>query len=366
MPRYIPQLINLDWLSYSGRLVMTDIERATAPQMEQPPRYSLQEFSGTNIFKRRHILYNEGGDKIATLLTAPYSRIVHGETIFIEVANKWLYCGYDYIRDLIQQVHEHTFANLSRIDICCDFNPTSEQAHIIDSLQAGTAYIQGKREGSMFHTYHQEERVGRHAKCMSWGSPATQIKFKLYNKTLEIHPTDSMGRVWCSKPYIESAWLMNGLDPKNVWRLEVSIMNASTLDWRGKHIAFDTINDPQTLAELYYDLVSTRFVIRANEGHQNKRYDTILPFLNIPTNEHSRISKAPAHESRNRTDHVATIRALVKELDRPEVKAAPAVAIPLLDTLAQIVKTTRLDAYLAAVIGKPLEDYFNDYLNQFS
>lgn len=364
MARYYTEVINLDWLSYSGRLVMTDIERATFAQMNAPANCSIKEFPGTNIFKKRHIVYNEGGDKLATLLTYPYSRIVHGETLFIEIANKWLYVGFEPIRQFLQQCHEHTFANLSRIDICADFNPTPEQVQIIDGLQAGTAYVQGKREGSMFHTYTQQKRVGRAPKCMSWGSPATQIKFKLYNKTLEIHPTDPNGRVWCSKPYIESQWVLNGLDPRNVWRLEVSINNASTLEWRGQHLTWDTIADPATYTSLFYDLVATRFVIRANEGHENKRYDKILPFLHIPTDDHSRVHKAAPEDARKHTDHVATIRALVKELDRPEVQANARVALPLIDTLAQIVKATHLEAYLSAVVGKPLDDYFTDYLDK--
>lgn len=365
MPYFRPQIINLDWLSFSGKMPLTDIERATEPAMYSPPAHTLQHMTGTNIFKDRWLLFNEGGDKVATLLTRPHSKIIDSNTLYMEIANKWLYTGYSHIPAIMQQAHEYCYSNLSRVDICCDFNPNRQQREIIDALQAGRAYVQGKREGSMFHRYDRQKRVERVPKCMNWGQPATQIKWKLYDKTLEIHPTDSNGRTWCSKPYIETMWRENGLDPKNVWRLEVSMMTASTLEWNNRHLTWEDITTPQTLYALFYDLYSTRFVIRANEGHENKRYDKILPFLDIRGGDSQRIHKAPATEARTATDHVATIRALVRELERPETKASRAVAMPLLDALAAIASNTKLTAYLTACIDMPFDEYCTQYLDNF-
>lgn len=361
MARPIIQITNCDWVSFSCAMILTEWERTHGAIMQQPAGYKLvQQKVGTNLFKRRAILFNEMGDKVITILWQPFSSVIHPDTLFVEIANRYLYTGFQNIPQLIQEIHPHVFASLSRLDICTDFNPTKSQTAVIDMLQSGKAYIQGKREGAMFHNYQQASYVERMPKQLNWGSPQTLIKFKLYNKTLEIHSQDSKGRVWCNKPYIESMWLLNGLRADNVWRLEVSIMSSSTQQWRGTRLDWTTTQETN-YTPLFYDLVATRFVVRKNEGHKNKRYDTILPFLDIPNCHHYRLKKADPHEEQKHTDHAVTLRNLMKELERPEIQCNRTLANTLISSVAILLDTAKLHGYFLRSMGVDFDKWQENY-----
>lgn len=356
------QLTNCDWLSFSTIMNLDEYELATEPRFYCPQGYILKHYSGTNLYKNRSILYTEQGDKVLTLLYNPHSRIINKYSLFVEVANSLLYGDFDYILDLLQYLHTNTWQSLSRFDIATDFNPTAHQSAVINELQAGTAYVQGKREGSMFHRYQQGSTVDRVAHCISWGSKYSDVKFKLYNKTMEITEVDDKGRTWCTKPYIQSKWLAHGLDPKNVWRLEVSIMGAASYVWHGQKLGW-AVTDPCEFTELFYDLYTTRFRIRKNQGHQYKKYDRLIDFLEVPTDiDKERIKKAEPIAPQHHTDHAATIRNLMKELDRDEVKCNPRISQSLLTTLECVINTAHLEAYFLRAMGKGFDEWLTEYL----
>lgn len=359
---YEPQITNCDWLSFSLRMVLTDAERLGGIVLDCPADHILiKQPTGTNQFKQRAILYNTAGDKVLTLLWEPHSKIIAPNTLFVELANRWLYANYNPL-PLLEQVHNFTFGSLSRFDIATDFNPNAHQHAIISMLTAGTAYVQGKREGSLFHSYKQGKTVERQAKQLAWGNPQTAVKWKLYNKTKEITEIDEQGRQWCNKPYIRDAWQLNGLDiGKDVWRLECSITTASSHQWRGEKLDYGIYN-PLNYTLLFYDLMATRFVIRKNEGHDNKRYDKILPLLNIPTDDHYRLRKTDPKNEQHHTEHAATLRNLMKQLERPETKCNERIAMGLLYSTQEVVKAANLDGYFLRATGETFEQYKIHYL----
>lgn len=364
MPHYAHQVTNCDWLSFSVRMVLTDAERLEGIQMKCPPAYTLiQQKTGTNQFKQRAILYNEAGDKVLTLLWQPHSKIIADNTLFVEVANRWLYAGFNPL-PLLDEIHLYTFGSLSRFDIATDFNPTPRQQQVIAMLTAGTAYVQGKREGSLFHDFHQGKTVERQARQLAWGNPQTNIKFKLYNKTKEITEVDDKGRTWCNKPYIKDNWLVNGLNlSKDVWRLEVSIQSASTHQWRGEKLDM-AIYDPAAYTPLFYDLAATRFVIRKNEGHDNKRYDHILDFLDIPDTDHYRLRRLDPKSEQHHTDHAATLRNIMKQLEREETKVNERIAMSLLSTAENIVEAASLQGYFLRATGQTFDQWKVHYIRE--
>lgn len=355
------QLTNCDWLSFTVLMTLTQQELANEPTLQQPAGYILKDYGGTNLYKRRAILYNQDGDKILTLLWLPHSSIIDVHSLFVEVANTLLYTGFDHILDLLFDIHPYTWGSLSRLDIATDFNPTRHQAAVIDGLQAGTMYVTGKREGSLFHDYRQGAKVERQARCMSWGSKHSDVKWKLYNKTKELYEVDDKGRKWCNKPYIEAQWVRHNLDRDNVWRLELSIMGAASYDWRGSRLNW-SITDPTALATLYYDMVAKRFTIRKNEGHPNKRYDTIVDLLDIPDYEHERIAKRESLGERHHTDHAATMRNLMKELDKPETQCNRTIAYTLLSSLDAVIQAAHLQAYFLRATGKDFDSWHEEYI----
>ncbi len=363
MPQPTIQLTNCDWLSFSVLMTPTERERLEGFTLTQPHGYILREYGNTNIYAHRAILHTPDGEKVLTLLWQPYSKVLHPDSLFVEVANKLLYYDYSHVLELLKQIHPYQWQSLSRFDICTDFQPTAHQLQTISWLSSGKAYVQGKREGSQFHDYKQGQQVDKVPRCMSWGSPYTAVKFKLYNKTKEIFELDANGRRWCNKPYIAAAWRQAGInDQFDVWRLEASITGASSFQWYGARLDWDTTR-PEIYMPLYYDLVQSRFVIRKNEGHTNKRYDKIIPFLEIPADGLERLRKMPPTGERHIHELAGTIRALVKELDKPEVQASRATALPLLATLGTIIDASKLNGYFARVMDKPFDQWKTDYIN---
>lgn len=356
--------VNIDWLSFSLIMNLDKYEIVHGAEFSTPIGYQLKEYTGTNMYKRRHILYTYDGEKVLTMLSQPHSKIIHPASLFVEVANKYLYSDIGKVLELLPLIHESRWQSLSRLDICGDFNPNNRQEFAIEKLASGEYYVTGKREGAQWHDYHRHEgstsKVERLPRQLSWGSKYSDFKVKLYNKTLEIYQPTASGALWCSKPYIADMWRANGIDPKRAWRLEWSITSASQYERDGQRLDL-TVIDPHKFTQLFWDLTSTRFVPRINEGHAAKRYDKIVDFLDIPDEQHQRIRHVDPSSSRHLTEHAATVRALVKELGREEVRLNPAIRSSLLATTTEIIKTAHLDSYILHALGRDWPTWVEGY-----
>lgn len=364
-PQPIP--ISLDWLAFSVLLPLTPLEQHNGIHLYTPPNYSLQEYTGTNIYKHRFILYNDFGDKVLTLLHTPHSNIIAPNSMYVEVANRELYTRGTDILDLLSYIHEYTFQSLSRLDVAGDFEPTLEQSSIIDKLQAGSIYAQGKREGSLFHTYNKNSdgKMQRVAKCMSWGAKTTDVKFKLYNKSKELMETDSIGRTFCTKPYIPAMWSENGLPlTRDIWRLEISITSSSAYTWRGEHLSW-FLTQPENYTPFYWDMISSRFTLRYNQGHKYNKNDKVAEFLPIPPPPHYRLTRKEPNSEQHHTDHAVTLRSLMKELDRPEIQLCPTIAISLLNSLHSVITHAHLEGYFSRAVGLSFESWRREYSEKF-
>lgn len=356
-----PQIASLDWLSFSISLSKTYEERVIGhAKMANPQGYTLVECShGTPQYKRRHYLLTSGGDKVLTILTEPHSKIINQDDAYIEVANPILYgdTSLDYLLDLLQQIHQYSFRSLSRLDVACDFEPTPAQMTTIRDLQANRVYCTGKREGVQFHDYTRTiAGVVQTARQISWGSKYSDMRWKLYNKSLEIYQPDDKGRSWCTKPWIVRRWEANGLPTHGVWRLECSLMGASTYSWRGDKMGWPIISSGDWSA-WFWDTVATRFILRKNEGHQCRKNDTIVPLLDIPDTPHYRTRELVGEDRQASPDHAATLRACIKQLERPEVAYSQPMRELWLETTAQVIDRAHLHGYFQRVMGTTFEEY---------
>lgn len=359
-----PIAVSCDWFSFSVLLCLSPKEQAEGIALNTPQGYTLKEYGGTNLYKRRFILFNEYGEKSLTLLTNPHSKIIKANSMFVEVANRLLYSDFSFVLDLLNSIHPYAFQSLSRFDVAADFNPSVQQLHIMQQLQDNTCYVTGKREGSMFHDYilrgdGVQQRVAR---CMSWGAKGSNIHWKMYNKTLEIYEVAADGRKWCTKPYIVDKWLTLGLDPSNVWRLEVSITSASGYEWRGEKLCWDA-HAADFYTPFFWDIYGTRFIIRANQGHKNRGKDQVQPFLPNPTNIHQRLRDVEPRGTSYHTDHAVTLRAALKELERDEVKVFKPMATAWLQVAEQTILTAKLQQYFFNTYGQTWEQYKHNYLS---
>lgn len=361
-------VINRDWLSFSVLLAMSDEEVAEGARLFCPDGYVLHELSGTNIYKRRVEVRNVFGDKVLTLLLEPYSKVIDPKSMFVEVANRWLYSdSLDWVFPLIEQIHLFSFQSLSRLDVCCDFCPTVEQWEVIRRLTNNSAYVTGKREGSLFCDYVIPMGGGhtdRVPKCLSWGAKNSNIRWKLYDKTKELteeyKDKDGNVRLWWDKPYIRDAWQAAGLDIMKVWRLEFSLMGAAKYSWRDGKLSWDTAFSWEKCADLYSDMVSTRFIIRENQGHKSRKWDEVMDFLPLTEGSHHRLRQRIIGKEQHYTDHAATLRGAIKQLERPEVMCYPAMRSVWVDVVRDVVRVAHLESFFIRQYGMSVDDYLLD------
>lgn len=344
-------LPNLDWLAWSVRLSSPE------PIFVCPPGQRLEMLPGNNIFARRAILYNQDGEKLLTMLWHPHSSLIDPMLMTVQASNWSLYdIFYDYM-ELLRQVVDCDFNSMSRIDVCMDFVPDSRQMKIIRKLAAGSAYVQGKREGSVWwHDSEFKGTVTQFPHCLSWGSKCTAIRSKLYFKSRELGLLSGDGSAL--KPYIVAEWQHYGLDVKCVWRLEFSITSASEFCHEGRLLTLDEVMTWDWIHGVASAMLNRRFVVRERTGARSRGHndDPILQFLKFDRDAvylRKREREARAFDPSN----VKLLRTLLRQLESPLSLMSDSVFNSLAESVAEVVASAHLDSYFQAKFGMTPSDY---------
>lgn len=345
--------VSTDWLGVSIRLL--DNVRRPVGGCEW------KEFEGgTNVWRKRRVLYNRYGERVLTLLSSPKSEgFLDPQAALVEVSNEWLYHGIGANGALRLLSHSVPFdiLGLSRLDLCCDFVPSIGLSEVISGLGSGSYYVSGKQNGSGFWSINQDEwmpemwRGHRIPHCTSWGHKTSDVKWKLYYKSKELR--DAMGGRCFDKPYIVDMWRECGLNINNVWRLEVSIKHCNKLTLDGQIIDFDTWY--KNTLYLFRSLYRNRFTVRSNQGHQDKSNDAVVPFLPIEDAGVVRCKKCEGESGRSA--RIGLLRHLVKSLDEPEVFMDVPTRDEVVTTVHGIVTRDRLHRYFEAMVGETLVNW---------
>lgn len=352
-----PLLLNCDWLGVS---VLFD----TQGDWYRPPiGHTFVDMDGTNVWRKRRILFNEYAEKVATILYEPKSSIIDSRAGLIEIANEWLYHGISVLKvvDMIGNCRPFVITGMSRLDLAVDFNPTAEQLAVILRLADGTAYVGGKRSGSSFWSVCKNSRLAdryqgqRIPHCQSWGHKTTSVKWKLYYKSKEL--LDELGGAWWGKPYIVDCWRDAGLEKNDVWRLEVSIKNCNQLDYNGDHLTWQRWCEcypPNLFAGLYCQ----RFQVHADEGHKDRSNDTELPFLPIRSGGEIRCARPKGTNQRN--GRITLLRNLVKSLEEHEVLLDDDTRESVLWHISDIVAHNGLESYFTMMTGTDIDTFVEE------
>lgn len=345
-------ILSTDWMAVSLRL-LDDVGQA-------PRGHTWVEYDGgTNVWGKRRILFNRFGERVLTLLSSPKSSIHDGNAALVEVSNEWLYhgLGVDGCLKLLKRCVPVSYTGISRLDLACDFVPSAEQMAVIEGLANGSMYVAGKRSGSGFWSVNNDDwlpnqwRGRKIPHCISWGHKTSDVKWKLYYKSKELH--DAAGGTWFDKPYIVDKWRANDMDVNNVWRLEVSIKHGNKLDYNGEPISLDTWRENATL--LWHSLYRSRFVVRKNEGHADKRNDEPVYFL--PSYEGG---ATKCHVYEGETVHNARIgllRKLVQSCDAEEVYLDEPTRQDVVAMVKGIVKRDGLRHYFRGMVGCDVSEW---------
>ena len=149
-------------------------------------------------------------------------------------------CYYDnpviLLRDFLI-TYRYTFCSITRIDLCLDFIKFDSGIDPKDFIRRYMAHTYAKINQGRLNSFAADEWHGRVWESLSWGSPSSVVKTKIYNKTKELEDEGD-------KPYIRQAWLQCGLIDNfkdntkmkkdgtiykpTIWRLEFSIKAGGT------------------------------------------------------------------------------------------------------------------------------------------
>lgn len=343
--------LSIDWLGLS--LQMNGTPRDI-------PHHQWREYSATNVWGSRRILYTEDGDKVLTLLSNPRSKMIKANAALLEVENEWLYHGIGVfgILDLLRRAASYEVLGFSRLDLCADFCPDARQQDIIEGLASNKYYVGGKRNGSGFWSTNNNRWLapqwnGRKIPhCQSWGHKTSAIKWKLYYKTKEL--ADAGGGRFLDKPYIVDMWRCAGMDISNVWRLEVSLKHGNAFVFDGMRLDLKALETSR--ADIFRALLDSRFSIHKNEGHKDRTNDTQVPLLDVDPG-FGQLRNATAKKLAEHNGRISLLRHLVASLEDEQVLLDGQSREAVLQHMQSIITRDGLQNYFAAMVGQRFEEY---------
>ena len=199
---------------------------------------------GTSVYKEVFELRDKYGHPMFEITRNPRinSQKMHGAmneaNCHLRLSNRT--CYYDnplqLLRDFLIQ-YDYEFISITRLDVCLDFIKFDSGLKPDDFIKRYMAHVYTKIQQSHLSAHAMDEWHGRTWESLSWGSPSSIIKTKIYNKTKELeHEGD--------KPYIRQAWMQCGLISNfqdntlrlnngkivkpTIWRIEFSIKAGGT------------------------------------------------------------------------------------------------------------------------------------------
>lgn len=277
-------LVSIDWLS-----VYCDCS-GMAPAKD----YIFdREPYGTSVYADMYTIYLYGKE-IAILTCNPRSSALKKGTGVLKILNPILYqIGLDrIIYDLLDTCNIRPL-NISRLDLCADFNHfegyTDMQRFFQDFLNiklwkigAAKYKVCANKAPEFDNDYFKliGLQSSRHTyQYLRFGSKVSKVSAYLYNKTQEFRDVKR-------KNYIAEAWAANDIDEsKEVWRLEFSLkgdgikfVNRETGEWQPKNL--EMVLDPIQRTQLYNALYLKYWDFRINDGQKRKdrmKHANLLP-----------------------------------------------------------------------------------------
>lgn len=356
------KVISLDWLSFSYKLALT-YEELTQKSIAWIPidNYSYEFLPGTKVFEQRLIVRDLNGVKKMTILFTPKSSIIDPSLCLVELANSTLYCEeWKSLFISIQRMHAGNYNAPSRIDIACDFDTIGQE--VSELFNSEDIYVQRKKEGSAFYDFKEiEGRVCRVIRQFSFGSKTSKLKWKLYNKSLELRESH--------KNYIAKFWRDNHLNQMNdIWRLEVSMVRCSSFEildtYDNNLISLSSLVNGESYLRVFPYLYSNNFVVRRNEGRANnkKNPNSVYNFLELSSEDYIFSIRNCACLSHPDTELFIAFNHLVSDFQKSCIKFNFNLAERTYSLIVNMLTTYNLKEYLFSVFHLTIDD-LEDMLN---
>lgn len=311
-------LVSCDWYSVSAKLAHV---RNGEPIILPLPFLSVR-LAATAVWAERWVIFDGLGDKVLTFLCSPRTPKIPALSCQVQVANRYLYNGlFHDVLDMFSFAVPMSFSGIARVDFCCDFEMDAAKYSVLSRLASRKAYVKALKSGNIWWrsindaVRYDGKRLGTVPHDLNWGSPQSVFKWKIYWKALELEqalPEDK-------KPYISAMWGDAGFHKECVWRIEVSVTDTNRLVGpEGKKVLPVQWYDQRVA--LFQSIYASKFEVRLDQGHADKRNDKVLPFLDI----HASKIISFLHKDGGYEDSDPERRAVCKfwhELRQPEVQA---------------------------------------------
>lgn len=267
-------LVSIDWLS-----IYCDCSK-----MVQGGDFVFErEPYGTSVYAEMYTisLYQK---EVAILTCNPRSSALKAGTGILKILNPILYSQAlsSVIYSLLHDCHIE-FLNISRLDLCADFNHFDAYPDMQDFFQdfltlkllkIGAAKYKVCADAMTNQKHEYFKMIGLQSsqhtyQYLRFGSKVSKVSAYLYNKTQEFRDVKR-------KNYIAEAWAANAIDEAaEVWRLEFSLkgdgikfVNTETGEWQVKNL--EMVLDPIQRTKLYNALYLKYWAFRVNDGQVRK------------------------------------------------------------------------------------------------
>lgn len=267
-------LVSIDWLS-----IYVDCS-GMAPHQD----YIFdREPYGTSVYADMFTIYMYG-EELAILTCNPRSSALKKGTGILKILNPILY-QQQLDRIIYNLLHLNNIVplNISRLDLCADFNHFVAYPNMQDFFQdfltlklwkigAAKYKVCANKAPEFDNDYFKliGLQSSRHTyQYLRFGSKVSKVSAYLYNKTQEFRDVKR-------KNYIAEAWAANDIDEKQeVWRLEFSLkgdgikfLNKETKMWQAKNL--EMVLDPIQRTQVYNALYLKYWDYRINDGQKRK------------------------------------------------------------------------------------------------
>lgn len=259
--------LSIDWLSFF-------CTSATGLLCEYEGRWTYKHAEhGTRQF-RQLVYVQMDGEDFAEVQQEPCSNILKSNSLIVKFCNRFLYSrGLWYLVDKFLAAHNLQIQNVSRIDICADFNAFARGLHPISLisrfLSSEYRHI-GRGIGSAYfnHGAKKESKFSRsylNYTGLAFGSKKSECRAYLYNKSFELLTVKD-------KPHIRQLWRESGLTcdgSRDVWRLEISLTSKG-MRFKDKETSKEYIIDRGKIGEnaelsrIYFAFVKSLFSFVVN------------------------------------------------------------------------------------------------------
>lgn len=194
---------------------------------------------GTRVYRQMFTLDGADGLPLIEIRRDPASQGLNGihaaNETHIRLVNRACYLddAAQHLQEFLDQ-HGYQSVRISRVDICMDFVKFDHNDDPAAFVRRYFRHVYAKINQGRITGHGSDTWTGQEWNSLSWGSPASDVTTKMYDKTMELYDprTDSYG-----KPYIRDAWLrchmiddlhrctMRG-EKVRVWRVEFSVRSA--------------------------------------------------------------------------------------------------------------------------------------------